>query len=251
MSEYGVTLGMAIPVLYMPATVIGSIALGLTPELAECCYRGDHVRLQWIVEKALKVTVLIACSLIPPFFVFGSDMGILLFSSARSGDIIRYASFMLLPLSLNMISTSILNSLGCEKHTLLYFFFGAAAMLVCVWFLPQYMGVYALCLGQAISHVSCCALELLLLKKRCVKPPSYLKFSLLCLCIAAAELGLGSLLYPTLLRLAGVVPALVLGGLGMASLQFFLLCLTGAYKEIVKFDAKRRKNGIKPLKNRI
>lgn len=236
-AEYGVTLGMAIPILYTPSTIIGSIALVLTPEISECYYRKKHDVLKNNLEKALKVTVLIACSLIPLFFVFGKDMGMILYSSARSGEIIRFACFMLLPMSLNMITTSMLNSLGCEKRTLLYFFFGAVAMLLSIWFLPLYIGAYALCVGQALSHVICAVCNLRLLHKRCVKPPVYLQFTLKVCLIAAIELALGSILYPVLTALTSAIPAMIVCGVCMLGVQALLLWLNGI------FNLKKNKKG--------
>lgn len=240
-AEYGVTLGMAIPILYTPSTIIGSIALVLTPELSECYYGKRHDILKNNLEKALKVTVFIACTLIPPFFVFGKDMGMILFSSARSGEIIRYACFMLLPMSLNMITTSMLNSLGCERKTLLYFFFGAAAMLLSVWFLPRYIGVYALCVGQGASHVVCAVCNLRLLHKRCVKPPVYLQFTLKICVIAVIELVSGSALYPLLAAATGAVVAIIVCGVCMVGIQALLVWFSGAYK--VFFKPKKIKKG--------
>lgn len=241
-AEYGITLGMAIPILYTPSTIIGSIALVLTPELSECFYGKKYDTLKNNLEKALKATVFIACALIPLFFVFGKDMGMLLYSSARSGEIIRYACFMLLPMSLSMITTSMLNSLGCERRTLLYYFFGAAAMLISVWFLPSCIGVYALCVGQALSHVICAVCNLRLLHKRCVKPPAYLQFTAKICIIAAIELVIGSLLYPVLTPLTGVIPAIILCAVCMLGAQALMILLSGTYKEFFTLKKGKKRN---------
>ena len=45
MSEIGTAMGMSMPVLSIPATLIGSLALVMVPELAENYYRGQHTRL--------------------------------------------------------------------------------------------------------------------------------------------------------------------------------------------------------------
>ena len=179
MSEIGVAMGMSMPVLSIPATLIGSLALVMVPELAENFFRGNHSRLRANIEKALKITALIACMLIPPLFVLGEDIGILLFSNAHGGKIIRNCCFMLLPTSLHMITCSVLNSLGCEKQTCLYFFAGAAATLLCVLLLPQFAGVYALMIGAAASVVITTFLNLRLIastprsRRRASCPPSY------------------------------------------------------------------------------
>lgn len=250
MSEYGVVLGMAIPILNMPATIIGSIALVITPELSDSFYRNQHDRLKNNIEKALKVTILISCTLIPVFFVFGEDIGMLLFSSPRSGEIIRNCCVMLLPMTLNLITTSMLNSLGCEKHTLINFFFGAATMLVCVWFLPPYIGIYGLCLGQFLDHVICSVLNLRLLHKKCVQKPVYLKFLLTVCGIALPEAALGVILYPVLLQFMNVWFAMIICGGVMLALQAVLLWITGIGKEFMKEKEQRgRKLSLNTVKS--
>lgn len=140
---FGVVSGMAIPILSIPSTVIGSISLVLVPELSEDFYRKRYKQLGKNIEKGISVTVLVACLLIPLFFVLGDDIGRVLYSDADAGEMIRRCCFMLLPMSLTMISTGILNSINFERQTLVYYFIGAALMLGAVLILPQYIGVYA------------------------------------------------------------------------------------------------------------
>ena len=85
-------------------------------------------------------------------------------------------------MSLSMISTGILNSLGCEKQSCSFFFAGAAATLLCVWFLPQVAGVYALLIGMTASYLLTMLLNLRLILKKCREKPHFLKHAL---CTAA------------------------------------------------------------------
>ena len=82
---------------------------------------------------------------------------------------------MTLPLSLTIISTSMLNSLNKEKTTLLFYLSGASLMLLCIYFLPKYLGVNSLIVGMAISYVvSSVANVILLYKVSPVKPKNLL-----------------------------------------------------------------------------
>ena len=106
---FGVVSGMAIPILSIPSTIIGSISLVLVPELSEDFYRKRFKHMAKNIERGLSTTVLIACTLIPLFFVLGDDVGRVLYSDASAGEMIRKCCFILLPMSLTMISTGILN----------------------------------------------------------------------------------------------------------------------------------------------
>lgn len=194
MSELGVAMGMSMPILSIPATLIGSLSLVIVPELAENFYNDRHEKLRDNIEKALKVTVLITSILIPFLFVTGKDLGIFLFSNQKSGEIIRNAAFLLLPMSLSMISTSVLNSLGYEKYTCIYFFIGAAVSLLCIYFLPAFLGIYALFVGMAASGLISCVLNLILIIKKCKEKVRFYKHTLTTLVGIAPVILLGVLL---------------------------------------------------------
>ncbi len=166
---FGVISGMAIPVLFIPSTIIGSLSLVLVPELSENFYRKDAERLYENLSKGLCVSTLVACFLLPFFYAFGDELGKIAFSEPLAGEFIRRGCPLLLPMSLTMISTGMLNSMGFEKQTFVYYFLGAAAMLLCVLLLPAVCGGYAYIIGLGASYIVTATCNLLLLNKKCPK----------------------------------------------------------------------------------
>lgn len=166
MKLFGVVSGMVLPVLFIPSTIIGSMALVLVPELSEDYYRGNTERLKINLKRGLRFSFLIACVLIPFFYALGADVGRLAFSNATAGKMLRRSCLILLPMSLTMISTSMLNALGFEKKTFLFFFFGAAALLVCILTLPRFCGAYAYLIGLGASYVVTAVCNLFYLSKK-------------------------------------------------------------------------------------
>ncbi len=164
---FGVVSGMVIPVLFIPSTLIGSLALVLVPELSEDFYRKKQERLKTNIERGLRFSLLVACALIPLFFVLGRDFGRLAFSNALAGEMIAKSCILLLPMSLTIISNSMLNSIGFERQTFCFFFLGAAALLVCVLSLPSLCGGYAYVIGLGASYTINAACNLVFLKKKC------------------------------------------------------------------------------------
>ncbi len=164
---FGVASGMATPILMIPATVIGSLSLVLIPELAEDFYKKNYERLYKNIERGLRVALLVAFFLLPFFFALGEDLGKLAFSNTLAGEIISKSCPLLLPMSLSMITTGILNSLGFEKTTFVYYFIGAAATFLCIFFLPSVCGVYAYVLGLGASFSITALLNLFTLLRRC------------------------------------------------------------------------------------
>lgn len=166
MTAFGVVSGMVLPILFIPATLIGSVSLVLVPELSEDYYRGRTERLRKNLRRGLTFSSLIACALIPFFFALGKDLGRLAYSNPTAGEMIVKSAPILLPMSLTMISTSMLNSLGYEKQSFLFYFIGAVAMLLCILFLPKYTGAYAYVIGLGVSYVLCALCNLAFLQKK-------------------------------------------------------------------------------------
>ena len=243
MSAYGIIGGMVMPVLMIPNSFISSIALVLVPEMAECYYKKEHEKLAELVKKALNAALLIAGALIPLFVACGEGVGIFLFGNAESGKLIASSALILLPMSVSLIATSMLNSMGCEKQTLLFFLLGAACMLACVWFLPAYLGSGALLVGMAAEYVvtAVCSLFLLVKKTGRLRSGSY--FLRLCIVTAVCSLlgyGLRTLLMICMnYILAHVLTLLLIGLAELGALRLFKLFYPAAFFK--KFIGRRKR----------
>lgn len=203
MSAFGAAAGQAIPILSIPSTLIGSFTLVLVPEIAEDFYKNNHTSLKRNVEKSMKFSVLISCLFIPVFLVCGEEIGVLVFNSVESGKYLATSSFLMLFMSTSSLSTSILNSIGYEKRTLLYYIISGAFMFLCIWFLPSVIGIYSLLVGFTFVFGLTTILNLILLHKKCVEKPKYLKFILFSALFCIPTCILGLMLEKMLLSLLG------------------------------------------------
>ena len=167
LSLFGIVSGMAMPVLFIPSTIIGSLSLVLVPELAEDYYRKNTKRLYQNIARGLTTAFLIACFLTPFFFAVGEPLGALAFSQPLAGEFIRKGCVVLLPMSLAMISTGMLNAMGYEKQTFLFYFISAATNLLCILVLPRFCGAYAYVIGLGASFLQCAVCNLAYLHKKC------------------------------------------------------------------------------------
>ncbi len=202
---YGAVLGMSVPVLFIPSPLISSIAVVVAPQMSENFYSKRTDLLKRDIEKTLKSSVLIATVLIPLLFTEGKDVGLFLYDNALSGEIISNFSFMMLPMCLSMITTTVLNSMHYEIKTLIYFFIGAAAMLASIFGLTHFLGIYAYMLGITLNFIITAVLNLRLLKKNCPQI-NYAGYAVRCgiICVLACIFGV---LFSNLLK--GVLPLIV------------------------------------------
>ena len=204
MSLFGAAAGQAIPLLFIPTTLIGSFTLVLIPEISENYYRKNNLSLKNDVEKAIKFTSVLTCFFIPVFFVCGKQLGIIIFDSAECGEYLTASSFLMLFMGLSNITTSILNSMGYEVQTLLYCVAGGILMLASIWFLPEYVGIYALLIGFSFVYIVTTILNLILLRKKCPEKPKVVKYILSSACVTIPTVILGVMAERLLTNFLGI-----------------------------------------------
>lgn len=198
-SLYGIAMGMAVPMLFIPNSLIGSIAVVVAPELSENYYKKRTAAVKYDIEKTVKASIFIATLLVPILFVLGRAISTFLYGNELCGDIVTVSSFIILPMCISMITNTVLNSMNCEKRTLLYFCFGAAAMLISIVALTKFIGVYSYVVGLALSFIITAVLNLRLLKKKC-RGINYLKYAIRGICVTAIACLFGWLLNGILSR---------------------------------------------------
>jgi len=178
LASYGEVSGMTLPLLFIPSSLIGSMALVLVPELSENYYNNKHLTLAKNMQKSLKYSILIACLIIPCFISLGDLIGETIYSNENAGIYLTNSALIMLPMSLSLISTSMLNSINCEKKTLLYYFIGEVGLIFSIYFLPKFLGAYSLIVGYYFSFTISSVLNLILLDKKCKERIGYKKFLL-------------------------------------------------------------------------
>ena len=192
-SLYGIAIGMSLPILFIPSSLIGSISVVVAPELSENYYKKKTAQVKFDVEKSIKAAIFIAALLVPILFVLGDEIGELLYANEMSGEIVQRCAFILIPMCVTMISTTILNSMNREKRTLIHFLFGAAAMILSILVLTKFVGVYSYMIGLAANYVITGTLNLILLKKVC-GGLKYLKYAFHALIVTISSCVFGMLL---------------------------------------------------------
>lgn len=166
-SQFGIISGMALPLLFIPSTLIGSLSLVISPELAENYYKNNNQKIKFDIEQSLLYSLFISVLIIPAFAGVGKYLGEFLYNNSLAGVYVRNSALLMIPMSITLISTSLLNSMGFEKTTLKYFIIGSVSLILSVLFLPKYLGNYALIIGYFCSYTITAILNLHRLSKIC------------------------------------------------------------------------------------
>ncbi len=203
MSLFGSALGQAIPLLFIPTTLIGSFTLVIVPEIAENYYKKRSEFLRKDVEKTVKFTLFLTCLFVPVFFVLGNQIGIMIFNSTDCGKYVRASSYLMIFIGLSNITTSILNSIGQENKALIFCMISGIFMIISIYVLPKFIGIYALLVGFTFVYGLTTLLNLILLYKKMPIKPRILKFCSSSILLLIPTILLGEMLKRLLLSYLG------------------------------------------------
>ncbi len=246
MVEFGNAYGMAIPILFMPSTIIGSLALVLVPELSETYYKGEAKTLKMTIEKALKFSVLVSSLIVPVFLALGEEIGVIIYGSKEAGVYISRAAIMTLPMSISMISTSMLNSMGKEKSTLVTYLTGTALMILSILILTPFIGINSLIVGYILSFTCSAAGNMFLISKTSEHKLQYKKFVTLAAIFIIPSALAARFFYNITMTVMPSVVAFILASVVSLIFNTFLYFIF----DLISLDligGKLRKSGIFPF----
>ncbi|MDR3318673.1 MAG: polysaccharide biosynthesis C-terminal domain-containing protein, partial [Clostridiales bacterium] len=224
MQVYGASVGMAMSLVTSPLTLTGSLAMALVPEISGAWQRGHRITVRTRVEKAISFAVIISLTLSPVFIVLGREVGEFVFGSAEAGEFLRKAAVLMLPMSVEQITSSMMNSLGLEKKAFRNFLFGAAALIACLWFLPSALGIDALIVGLFLSNTVSAILHILSIRRKNSIKMTFLRpCGLLALCAVPAG-ALGYTVHRLIENYAGVTTLLTSAAVILATMVLLIMC---------------------------
>lgn len=249
MAQFGIMMGMTFPLLMIPGTFIGSIAVAIVPEISEQTTNidkqiKDPLALKNQINLSISLSIIISCLMLPAYLVLGKPLGEFLFNNQTAGVYITQSAFLMVPLGINQITGSILNAIGLEIKSLKNYAIGAIVLFACIFFLPKYIGVWAVILGMTGLSLTTSTLNLIMLSKRKMLSSKIFKvlLTMLGLCIPAIMLGKFSfnLLFAVLPRFF----ALFIGGLTTeGALILLILCTNIA--NVKSFIFKKQSQNLK------
>jgi stage V sporulation protein B len=150
-AAFGTSVGMALPLLFLPSTIIGSLAVALVPELSAKIQRKDFAGARKEVERSVLFSIAVCALSTPLFYAAGNPLGLFLYNNAEVGRYLAGAAWIMLPVSLEQITSSMMNSLGLELQSYRNYCVTVPLMLVCLLALPYFIGMnaYFVSLGAA------------------------------------------------------------------------------------------------------
>jgi stage V sporulation protein B len=166
MSLYGVALGMTFPFLFLPSSLIGSLATALVPDISMAYVKNDAEHIEKRVQYSVTFALFVSFVVVPIFVAVGDKIGLFIYDNALSGKLLQYSAWLMVPMGLSNITSAILNSVGLEVKSFVNYVCGGIFMFLAILILPKFVGISALIVGMGLSSIISSALNLLMIRKK-------------------------------------------------------------------------------------
>lgn len=120
LAAFGTVCGMVFPVMMFPAAILFGLAELLIPELARCNAAGSRVRIEYLVKRSLRISMLygVLCSGI--IFLIAQELCIALYDNREAGIYLRLYSLLIPMLYCDCITDAMTKGLGQQKACVRY-----------------------------------------------------------------------------------------------------------------------------------
>lgn len=238
-ASYGRVAGMANPLLLAPNALIGSLAIVLIPEMSANGAKKQYDALNKHLINGINFSFLISGLFMVLYIALGAEITELLYDDVISGEYLQYAAYIMLPMCLSQLTQSALNSIGKELTAFLNYLAGNLLMLVAVYVLPKYVGIYAVAAATMLSLLTTSVLNVYALRKNIGFSLGFVKYLVMVILFLFPSAFIADCIQ-TLLKPYLKFFSLVLAGI-MGAGAYAALCLGTELVDIKGFISLRRK----------
>ncbi len=153
LSLLGIAMGMTLPLLSIPSTIIGSLSMALMPQITTLYEAKNNNTIHNQINSSLKFTIIISFICVPVFVAIGEPICEIVFANSQAGTLLAKASWVMIPTGISQLTTTILNSMGYEKSTFIYYLISSVFMAICIIFLPNIIGIESIIWALGTSSV--------------------------------------------------------------------------------------------------
>ena len=157
---------MALPLIMAPVTIVSALSVVLIPDLAELAAADKYDEIRAKLRTALLFAAIVASAFFAVYVPLGRELGTFFFGDEEAGKLVSYAAVIIFPLALGSVMTPVLNSLGMEKCSFVGYVCGLVCSLPCIFFLPQYIGIYAAAVASGAGFAVTALVNFVFLAKR-------------------------------------------------------------------------------------
>lgn len=111
LSLFGVIKGMALPLIFFPASFLNALSTLLIPEMSEAAASGKAYKVKYTAEKVIHITCITSFPIATVFFYAAYPLGKIIYSNPDAGEMIRFLSPIIPLMYLDSVSDGLLKGL--------------------------------------------------------------------------------------------------------------------------------------------
>ncbi|MBR5452231.1 MAG: oligosaccharide flippase family protein [Clostridia bacterium] len=120
LSQYGMLKGMALPLVFFPASFLSALSVMLLPETSQAAAKGDQRKIKEITRRCVGITLTAAIIISGIFFYNAKPLGVMIFGSEEVGFMIRMLALIIPFMYLESVVDGMLKGLDQQKASLFY-----------------------------------------------------------------------------------------------------------------------------------
>lgn len=224
LSELGIIMGMAMPLLSIPSTLVGAMCMILIPRLNSDKEK-THIHSQ--INNYINFTISCNFLFIPVFLSLSIPICNYVFSNVDAGYYMIKCCWIIIPLGLSQITSAILNAIGNEHKSFLNYLISSILMILVIIIFPAFTGVRAMLIASGFSSILLLALNLAMLKRQIGFKPKFFKPLILHIFITIPVLILDNFVYNIFANFSGSLISIIITGLISILGYFAMLFIFG------------------------
>lgn len=165
LSAFGVVKGMALPLIFFPASFLNAMSTLLIPEMSEAAVRGWLLKVKYTAEKCIHITLIASFPISIIFFFLSARLGQLFYNDALSGEVIRLLSPIIPLMYMDSVCDGLLKGLDEQGSVFRNSIIDSVARIALILtFLHKY-GLYGFVGIMYVSNAFTCIMNFFRLKR--------------------------------------------------------------------------------------
>lgn len=153
LAAFGTVCGMVFPVLTFPMALLFGLTELLIPELARCNAAGSKNRIDYLVQKSLRIALLFGtlCGVI--LFLCAEPLCIRLYKNAEAGKYLKWFAPLSVMLYCDTVTDAMIKGLGEQKASVRYNILTNTMDVAFLYVLLPHYGIFGYFVSFTVTHV--------------------------------------------------------------------------------------------------
>lgn len=153
LSQFGMLKGMALPIVFFPASFLSALATMLLPEMSQASACGNTRKIKEITKRCIGITVTAGIIISGIFFYNAKPLGMLIFGSTEVGFMIRLLSLIIPFMYLESVVDGMLKGLDQQKSSLYYNVADSILRLTLIFLVVAKYGIVGFIVIMIVSNI--------------------------------------------------------------------------------------------------